>query len=391
MHNKIFWFFETSVLRILSYLVPKRGNLILFGSAKWNYIWWNPKIYYLYLQKFWPQDLDIRFFSPSSDDDRFVTYGSSKLKTRRLILRAKYLIIDSCSFDLWIKGVIVGNFFVIQMRHWEPIKKIWFLSDLYIQQRNKLVLFFEKLEYKTYKMILSNVWTKEIIAWTFRNDAVYNIWVPRNDILRSQNILDLVKNNDVESQVSQWRKNFDKIILFSPTFREKNSTDYFESSELLALNRALQQQNILLVIKTHINESRKFVWEDEYSNIWDITKKLFYDSTDFQPFVDAIMTDFSSIYIDFLLTGKPVLFLQKDLDDYIHRERWLLYDIADVTTALTRVESVSSLISVIDDYSKIVNSSAYKDQYKKLSQKFYGTLEDWYLVCESLTSLLFYS
>ena len=50
------------------------------------------------------------------------------------------------------------------MWHGEPIKKIGFLSDLYISRRNPIVLFFEKLEYKTYKYILSNPSTKDTMA-----------------------------------------------------------------------------------------------------------------------------------------------------------------------------------------------------------------------------------
>ncbi|MDD5213889.1 MAG: CDP-glycerol glycerophosphotransferase family protein, partial [Candidatus Gracilibacteria bacterium] len=167
---------ETIFLFIFSYIVPKNKNLIIFGSMKGIHISGNPKIFYLYLNSISKGKLNLYFFDgyKTNIDNRIKVYGFG-FKKYWLILRAKYLIIDACSFDLGVKGVIFGHFNLIQMWHGEPIKKIGFLSDLYIKRRNKIILFFEKLEYKTYKMILSNPGTSKIIEGAFQSKKVFNI------------------------------------------------------------------------------------------------------------------------------------------------------------------------------------------------------------------------
>ena len=47
---------------------------------------------------------------------------------------------------------------------------------------------------------------------------------------------------------------------------------------------------------------------------------------------DVLITDYSSIYIDFLLTGRPVLPFTYDIDSYVS-ERGFLYDLEDALPA----------------------------------------------------------
>lgn len=388
MLHKVIWLIETIVLFVFSYIIPKDENLLLFGSMKTKYIWWNPKIYYLYLQnKYWKR-YNILFCDPNktNTDERILTYGSW-LKKYWLILRANALIIDACSFDLWIHWVLSWKYNFIQMWHWEPIKKIGFLSDLYISRRHPIVLFFEKLEYKTYSLILSNPWSIEFIKWCFQNNNVQWIWVPRNDLLLHKDILDLMKNKIVEKQIAQWQQEYKKVILLAPTFRETDSSDYFTKEEAQQLNKVLKQKNYLLIIKTHPNEQRAFLHEN-YSHLQNVTQTMNYDATDFTPFVDAVTTDYSSIYIDFLLTWREVIFYQKDLDDYINKERWLLYKPEQVVIKESTAYNFDELMSIFSQLDSISAQEEYKKWYAKLYDLFFKWLERDISTCEKLDALL---
>lgn len=388
MIQKFIWLIDTIFLFIFSYIIPKKNNLILFGSMKTKYIWWNPKIYYLYLNDKYKDKYEILFCDPknTNKDKRIKTYWKW-FKKYWLLLRAKTLIIDACSFDLWINWVFTWNFNLVQMWHWEPIKKIWFLSELYISRRNPIVLFFEKLEYKTYKLILSNPWSIDIIKWCFKNENVKWIWVPRNDLLLHKNILELVQNNIVKNQIEKWKKEYKKVILFAPTFRETDSSDYFSKDEAERLNSILKEKEYLVIIKTHPNETRNFLhWE--YSNLVNITEKYRFDATDFTPFVDMVMTDYSSIYIDFLLTKKPVIFYQKDLDDYINKERWLLYKPEDVVIKETVAYSFDELLEVFKNLEKNIETIEYQNWYTNLYNLFFKGLDAKVSTCEKLDNLL---
>ena len=388
MINKIIWLIETILLFLFSYVIPKDKDLILFWSMRWNYIGWNPKIYYLHVKnKFWDKKNILFFDGKNTNKNANIKTYWFWLKKYWLILRANILIIDACSFDLWIKWVITWNFNLVQMWHWEPVKKIWFLSELYISRRSKIVLFFEKLEYKTYKLIPSNPWTVDIIKWCFLNENVKWIWVPRNDLLLHNNILNLVKNEIVEKKISDFKEKYKKIILLAPTFRETDNSDYFSKDEAQKLNATLKEQNYLLLIKTHPNETRKFLHE-KYSNLINITKTLTFDATDFLPFIDCVMTDYSSIYIDFLLTWKDIIFYQKDLDDYINKERWLLYEPEEVVIKKTVAYNFDELINILLNIDKITKEQNYKTWYNKLYELFFKWLNRERSTCEELDKLL---
>ncbi|MBB4866410.1 CDP-glycerol glycerophosphotransferase [Pseudomonas nitritireducens] len=101
------------------------------------------------------------------------------------------------------------------------------------------------------------------------------------------------------------------IILYAPTFR-----DYPYYPELLKnplLESWLTVNNALLLYKAHPSRGEKIA-SPHTSNIIDITQegdldKLFKKA-------DLLISDYSSIAFDFILTGKPSIFLWDDISQY---------------------------------------------------------------------------
>lgn len=387
--KKIIWLIETILLYIFSYIIPKKDNLILFWSMKWKYIWWNPKIFYLYINEFHKNKYDIRFFdwNNTNIDNRIKVYWFW-LKKYFLILRAKYLIFDTHSSDLWIKWIIIWKYNNIQLWHWEPIKKILFLSNL-LKDKWFFRYIFDILEIKSYKIILSNIWSIKTFKKAFKSDNIYWFWFPRNDFLINKDILLLNENIVVKNYINNLKQNLKKIILLAPTFREKNNSKYFNENQLNLINNILKEKKYVILIKKHISEKREFLWNKKYSNIIDISVDLNYDSTDFLPFIDLVITDYSSIYIDFLLTWKPVIFYQNDLDDYINIERWLLYNPEDIIIKETTAYSFEEFLNILNYIEEIVKNNEYNKSYIKLYDLFYKGLDTRITSCERLYSLLF--
>lgn len=389
--KNILWLFETITLFVLSYLIPKKSNLIIFGSRKGEYILGNPKIYYLYLDKYYSEKLNLLFFDRNwiNEDKRIKTFWNS-FKKYWYMLRAKYIVIDNFSFDVWHNWVFVWNYNLIQTWHWEPIKWIWFLSELYLAGRNKIILFFEKLEYKTYKIILSNKSTKKIMSQVFNDSSkVRNIWLPRNDLLTFPKIQELNKNLRVKEKIIKLRKKYNSIYLFTPTFRENTYCTYFNENELENLNKSLKISGSLLIIKTHPRETRNFLNNITYSNITNLTQEFQYDALDFLPYVDIVITDYSSVYIDFLLTWKPIIWYQNDLEDYINKERWFLYPVSEFVINKTTAYNFKTLLEILNNIDNIERNSNYLKNYKKLKEKFYWNSENKKSCCEKLTKILF--
>lgn len=145
---------------------------------------------------------------------------------------------------------------------------------------------------------------------------------PRNDILLNQNNKYILFKN-----IS--RK---KTICWIPTFRNhKNqivATYDFpygipiveNEDELLQLNELLKQESILLVIKFHPAENIELICQKDLSNIKIVDDQLICKNHltiyHYLTNIDAIITDYSSIYFDFLITDKPIGLAAPDIEHY---------------------------------------------------------------------------
>ncbi|WP_081594879.1 CDP-glycerol glycerophosphotransferase family protein [Thermoclostridium stercorarium] len=133
---------------------------------------------------------------------------------------------------------------------------------------------------------------------------------PRNDLLFSdKNCKEMLGINN----------QYDKIILFMPTFRKSkiinriDSTSDFpiiSSKNISEINSFLKENKVLLVIKPHPYQNDIEFLNLEFTNIIKFTNEdlamknvLLYELLGQ---VDALVTDYSSVYFDFLLTQKPI-------------------------------------------------------------------------------------
>lgn len=127
---------------------------------------------------------------------------------------------------------------------------------------------------------------------------------------------------------------YSKIILWMPTFRKnKNKTDYEISNvtqtgltvltaerEFACFNDFLAENDLLFVLKVHPAQEELSIFSAKYSNIL-ILKNCDLDEMHVQPYQfiplsDALVTDYSSVGIDYMLLDKPIIFTLDDYDDY---------------------------------------------------------------------------
>lgn len=116
-----------------------------------------------------------------------------------------------------------------------------------------------------------------------------------------------------------------KIILYAPTFRNKEeSNNIFNYLDLKRFNEVLGDEYELCLrlhpkirnfYKGTIDSDSSYVNCSEYSN----EQELLLIS-------DILITDYSSIMIEFALLNKPMIFFTYDLDEYLACERGFYYD-----------------------------------------------------------------
>ena len=117
---------------------------------------------------------------------------------------------------------------------------------------------------------------------------------------------------------------YNKLILWLPTFKhnnlETNRNDFaletqndisIMSEEFLKdLNKKLKELSILLIIKFHPGQNINYVKIQNYSNILMMTNNEMesknIDLYSLMAESNAIITDYSSVYIDYLLLDRPI-------------------------------------------------------------------------------------
>ena len=124
---------------------------------------------------------------------------------------------------------------------------------------------------------------------------------------------------------------FDKIIVWYPTFRQHNAggvntnakqgIPIIHNSENAArLNECARANRVLIVLKPHFAQDLSYIKDLKLSNIVFIDdlffKKNHLTSYEFVHATDALVTDYSSIYYDYLLADKPIALVWEDLEEY---------------------------------------------------------------------------
>lgn len=163
-------------------------------------------------------------------------------------------------------------------------------------------------------------------------DEVWNTGLPRNDfILRQEELLP----PDLREQLQHLRQTLDgrRLVLFMPTFRNAQEDAYYQFSEeeKEALRDWLKNNSAVLGMREHMADSAHAfsnqlhaldpidLSDAKYSNV-----EVLYRAS------SALITDYSSCFIDYMLTGKPAVSFAYDHDRYLNIERGAFYDLEQV-------------------------------------------------------------
>ncbi|MCA9401924.1 MAG: CDP-glycerol glycerophosphotransferase family protein, partial [Candidatus Omnitrophica bacterium] len=123
--------------------------------------------------------------------------------------------------------------------------------------------------------------------------------------------------------------------IYMPTYRGEEGSLFspFELSDfdVNKIDSFCQNHNIHLYIKTHPSNKPKVALLKQIQDAQNIS---FYEIMDIYPNLnrfDFLITDFSSIYFDYLLLDRPIIFAPFCFDDYINNDRQLFYNYNEVT------------------------------------------------------------
>lgn len=195
--------------------------------------------------------------------------------------------------QLW-HGISVKNL-LLQLTPYFSMTDLGFSTSLAWASRTDYVL--------STAAILNPYWRE-----VFGCDNIINASYPRNEVLlRNVKPLELL-GSKIDTRTMKSLASKRKKVFIAPTWQRFDNTAILSKEMLTQILLYTSKNNIDVFIKTHPYRAVNFD-----SNALKINNFYFIDAdTDVYPFLnrfDALITDYSSIMFDFLLTKKPVLTL----------------------------------------------------------------------------------
>lgn len=215
---------------------------------------------------------------------------------------------------------------IINLWHGVPLKKIALLDP---NLKKAARIYFKKIFSENYTCILTT--SHELIPLMARSFAVsedkIKVWgQPRNDGLFQKNDC-----REILGQLFPDLPEYTKTVLYAPTFRDYGQVQLFPFKDFdqKQLEAFFDEKNMLLFIRTHVAEQGSAA---PYlgKRIRFLGNEQAEDVTGILNIFDCLITDYSSIYIDYLLTDKPMIFLPYDRQQYLDG-RGMNFDYDDVT------------------------------------------------------------
>lgn len=222
--------------------------------------------------------------------------------------------------------------------------------------------------YEKYDLFLSTTpLLDQVFKKTFKlsDEQLYHGMYPRCEFMRQdKNLLThyIEKFEDpLMADLIYTMKKFDKVYIYMPTWRlnlGKNFLDY-AIPDLVKVNEILKNEKALLVLKLHESVSYDPFEFDGLDNIVYLDPNM--DMYPILPFTDVLITDYSSIYYDYLLMeNKGVILYDFDYDSYVETEFPFYVDFKIYTPGL-HVSTFEELIEIFKKNDKFLLDDEYRN------------------------------
>ncbi|MCI0722611.1 MAG: CDP-glycerol glycerophosphotransferase family protein [Acidobacteria bacterium] len=229
---------------------------------------------------------------------------------------------------------------VVNLWHGMPIKKLGTFDQIGLKE----------LPFSHYSLATSDFFADLVAAaFPMSRDHVLVTGLPRNEWLFQH-----------DPRYASLRDGRSRLIVWLPTFRQAvfgrhartdttaNTSEPIAAENLVDLDRKLDDTDTLLVIKFHAADARRLRTWPSYRNIRIYTDQAFReDNLNVYKLLacsDALVTDYSSIAIDYLLLRKPIGFFTPDIAAYIRGFMPGVWERLSVCPQLKTVEELAAFI-----------------------------------------------
>ncbi len=321
----------------------------------------NPK--YKNLKHIWVLD-DL-----SAHKDEIEKYGkydnvyfveSGKKPYLKALCTAKYLINNSTFLSYFVKK---PEQIYINTWHGIPLKTLGYDHPLAKISVSNTVRNFIQSDY----LISANSFLTEIYTRAYKLDGIYKGKIieegyPRLDTVvktERKDVIKLLKKEKVKVDENK------KIVLYAPTWKGRDFynpdcdiNDYLELKETIESKINCDEYQVLIKVHQAVYDRIR----DEISDYPFIVPATI-DANIVLSATDILISDYSSIYFDFLATGRPVLFYIPDVENY-KEYRGMYFGIDELPGPYT--DSVEQIADWINDIDSVFEN--VKEKYQRIQK-----------------------
>lgn len=357
-------------------IFPRRKNLWIFSSWMGKRYNDSSRIFFEYVNKNCPKINAVWLSRDKKIVNKLKNQGfkaekANSIKSIWLTVRAEKIF--STSADEFFLGFTKGCDF-IELWHGMPLKKIGY--DDKVSKGNesfghKIGLLLNKkcfpwrsfITLKNMRTLASADFFVPFLqsAFNLPPEKIISCGLPRTDALffhHKENLLEKIKSDFPKS----------KIILYMPTFRtgvwSKKPFNPFDKKygfEVAEFSEVLEKQNLVFLYKPHFIDLELGQKEDLSERFIFINDESYDEQYNFVGQVDILVTDYSSIYFDFIATKKPVILLPFDLEEYKATSRAHYFDYSEMEGAKA---------TNWQEFYKIIEEKSYSSVSEETKKKF---------------------
>ncbi|MFB9826825.1 CDP-glycerol glycerophosphotransferase family protein [Lederbergia wuyishanensis] len=307
------------------------------------------------------------FAALSNVISKYRNYYNVKFVKRNSTEYLKYLatceyLINNSTFQNFV--IPKSDQIYINTWHGTPLKLMGFDIPGNPVQSQNVVRNFLSTDY----LISPNSHTTNMFTNSYKLNGIYSGTIIEEGYPR----IDLTFNTN-SNEMKQSLRSYDltiedekQIILYAPTWKgtnvaKVNNDVHHIIADMNDLERKIgEKYNILVKVHPYLYK--------EASRHADLQKRLvpdFVDTNELLSIVDLLITDYSSIFFDFLVTNKPILFYTWDLDVYNEeRGQYLKNDELPGPLLFNAIE----LVKAIRDIDNVQVS--YHEKYQTMKKRF---------------------
>lgn len=284
------------------------------------------------------------------------------------LAKSKYWVSNSRIQD----GVQPGDSHVyVQTWHGTPLKRLG--ADIEVganavhSTENLAAIYKQEAEKWKYLLSPSDFYTEKLKS-AFLIDKKSDVEIiqegyPRNDYLAN------ASDKEIETIKKKLSIPKDKkVLLYAPTWRDdqhnlKQGYTYDVGADFDKLQKELGQEWVIL-FRAHYFIANRFDFSKYEGFVYDVSNH--HDINELYVAADTLMTDYSSVFFDYSILQRPIVFFMYDKKRYASELRGFYLELDELPGEIVETnDRVVSIMKDIDDYTR-----KYRKDLKSFTNRF---------------------